>query len=462
MWGDMILWGNFHIYYIKIFTKEIIVMKINKLDELKEQLKRLRTQRDFLLFTEPESKDIEVINKKISELENEIEQLKGNSGDEEENEGNEGRDDEVAVKYTLPEKIDITERNSILIKKEIGRISEKMKEICEQLDSAVGDESVSLKNKLLDLDQEKKSLEKKLSDNDVLISQLKKLDKCIKEYEEKLNAIEEEISDKFADYLYKVKLGEKEEVIRLCEEGNKLSNEKKKYETLLEEVNKEADEIEVKPEFDTYNREATHESSSFNFKKIFEKYGRLIIAVAIMLVMVIAIVFTMGVVNNSPNPKQQVISSTTAHVTKSTVKVTKPTTTAATEQPTTKVVTKSEQSNMGSNNDEPANGKGGGYGQSYEESEYHNNYSSSNNSNYDTHEKDKDMSSDKDSNKDEGIIGGNEGYDANISSDKESPSPEKKFEEDHTLPPTISQEEINQYPTVALTPRTAAADNQTE
>lgn len=437
-------------------------MKINKLDELKKQLKEHRTQREFLLFTEPESKDIEAINKKISELENEIEQLKGNSGDEEENEGNEGRDDEVAVKYTLPEKIDITKRNSILIKKEIGRISEKMKEICEQLDSAVGDESVSLKNKLLDLDQEKKSLEKKLSDNDVLISQLKKLDKCIKEYEEKLNAIEEEISDKFADYLYKVKLGEKEEVIRLCEEGNKLSNEKKKYETLLEEVNKEADEIEVKPEFDTYNREATHESSSFNFKKIFEKYGRLIIAVAIMLVMVIAIVFTMGVVNNSPSPKQQVISSTTAHVTKSTVRVTKPTTTAATEQPTTKVVTKSEQSNMGSNNDEPANGKGGGYGQSYEESEYHNNYSSSNNSNYDTHEKDKDMSSDKDSNKDEGIIGGNEGYDANISSDKESPSPEKKFEEDHTLPPTISQEEINQYPTVALTPRTAAADNQAE
>lgn len=440
-------------------------MKINKLDELKEQLKRLRTQRDFLLFTEPESKDIEVINKKISELENEIKQLEGNSGDEEENEGNEGnegRDDEVAVKYTLSEKIKIAEENSNFFKERIGYISEKMKEICEQLDSAVGDESVSLKNKLLDLDQEKKSLEKKLSDNDVLISQLKNLDKCIKEYEEKLNAIEEEISDKFADYQYKVKLGEEEEVKRLSEEGNKLSNEKKKYETLLEEVNKEADEIEVKPEFDTYNREATHESSSFNFKKIFEKYGRLIIAVAIMLVMVIAIVFTMGVVNNSPSPKQQVISSTTALVTKSTVKVTKPTTTAATEQPTTKVVTKSEQSNMGSNNDEPANGKGGGYGQSYEESEYHNNYSSSNNSNYDTHEKDKDMSSDKDSNKDEGIIGGNEGYDANISSDKESPSPEKKFEEDHTLPPTISQEEINQYPTVALTPRTAAADNQAE
>ena len=60
-------------------------MKINKLDELKEQLKRLRTQRDFLLFTEPESKDIEVINKKISELENEIKQLEENSGDEEEN-----------------------------------------------------------------------------------------------------------------------------------------------------------------------------------------------------------------------------------------------------------------------------------------------------------------------------------------------------------------------------------------
>lgn len=434
-------------------------MKINKLDELKEQLKRLRTQRDFLLFTEPESKDIEVINKKISELENEIKQLEGNSGDEEENEG---REDEGTVKYTLPEKIDITERNSILIKKEIGRISEKIKEICEQLDSAVGDESNSLKNKLLDLDQEKKSLEKELSDNDVLMSKLKDLDKCIKEYEEKIKDLTKEISDKFADYKYKVKLGEEEEVKRLCEEGNKLSNEKKKYETLLEEVNKEADEIEVKPEFDTYNREATHESSSFNFKKIFEKYGRLIIAVAIMLVMVIAIVFTMGVVNNSPNPKQQVISSTTALVTKSTVKVTKPTTTAATEQPTTKVVTKSEQSNMGSNNDEPANGKGGGYGQSYEESEYHNNYSSSNNSNYDTHEKDKDMSSDKDSNKDEGIIGGNEGYDANISSDKESPSPEKKFEEDHTLPPTISQEEINQYPTVALTPRTAAADNQAE
>lgn len=439
-------------------------MKINKLDELKKQLKRLRNQRDFLLFTEPESKEIEDINKKISELENEIKQLEGNSGDEEENEGNEGnegRDDEVAVKYTLSEKIKIAEENSNFFKEKIGYISEKMKEICEQLDSAVGDESNSLKNKLLDLDQEKKSLEKKLSDNDVLMSKLKDLDKCIKEYEEKIKDLTKEISDKFADYKYKVKLGEEEEVKRLSEEGNKLSNEKKKYETLLEEVNKEADEIEVKPEFDTYSREATHESS-FNFKKIFEKYGRLIIAVAIMLVMVIAIVFTMGVVNNSSSPKQQVISSTTVPVTKSTVKVTKPTTTAATEHPTTKVVTKSEQSNMGSNNDEPANGKGGGYGQSYEESDYHNNYSSSNNSNYDTHEKDKDMSSDKDSNKDEGIIGGNEGYDANISSDKESPSPEKKFEEDHTLPPTISQEEINQYPTVALTPRTAAADNQAE
>ena len=424
-------------------------MKINKLDELKEQLKRLRKQRDFLLFTEPESKEIEDINKKIIELENEFKQLEENSGDEEENEG---REDEGKVKYTLPEKIDITERNSILIKKEIERISEKMKKICELLDSAVGDESVSLKNKLLDLDQEKKSLKKKLSDNEVLMSKLKDLDKCIKEYEEKLNAIEKEISDKFADYLYKGKLGEKEEVKRLCEEGNKLSNEKKKYETLLEEVNKEADEIEVKPEFDTYSREATHESS-FNFKKIFEKYGRLIIAVAIMLVIIIAIVFTMGVVNNSPNPKQQVISSTTAPVTKSTVKVTKPTTTAATEQPTTKVVTKSEQSNMGSNNDEPANGKGGGYGQSYEESNYHNNYSSSNNINYDTHEKDKDMSSDKDSKKDEGITGGNKGYGASISSKKESPSPEKKFEEEHTLPPTISQEEINKAPTVPLTPR---------
>lgn len=445
---------------MKIYNLDKLKEQLN-LDKLKEQLKRLRKQRYFLLFTEPESKEIEDINKKISELENEIKQLEGNSGDEEENKGNEGRKDEVTVNYTLSEKIKIAEENSNFFKEKIGYISEKIKEICEQLDSAVGDESNSLKNKLLDLDQEKKSLEKKLSDNDVLISQLKNLDKCIKEYEEKLNAIEEEISDKFVDYLYKGKLGEKEEVKRLCEEGNKLSNEKKKYETLLEEVNKEADEIEVKPEFDTYSREATHESS-FNFKKIFEKYGRLIIAVAIMLVMVIAIVFTMGVVNNSPSPKQQVISSTTVPVTKSTVKVTKPTTTAATEQPTTKVVTKSEQSNMGSNNDEPANGKGGGYGQSYEESDYHNNYSSSNNSNYDTHEKDKDMSSDKDSNKDEGIIGGNEGYDANISSDKESPSPEKKFEEDHTLPPTISQEEINQYPTVALTPRTAAADNQAE
>lgn len=427
-------------------------MKINKLDELKEKLKRLRSQRDFLLFTEPESKEIEDINKKISELENEIKQLEGNSGDEEENKGNEGRKDEVTVNYTLSEKIKIAEENSNFFKKKIGSISEKMKTICEQLDSAVGDESDSLKNKLLDLDQEKKSFEKKLSDNDVLISQLKNLDKCIKEYEEKLKVINQEISDKFEVYKYKVKLGEEEEVKRLSEEGNKLSNEKKKYETLLEEVNKEADEIEVKPEFDTYNREATHESS-FNFKKIFEKYGRLIIAVAIMLVIIIAIVFTMGVVNNSSDPKQQVISSTTALVTKSTVKVTEPTTTAATEQPTTKVVTKSEQSNMGSNNDEPANGKGGGYGQSYEESDYHNNYSSSNNSNYDTHEKDKDMSSDKDSKKDEGITGGNKGYGASISSKKESPSPEKKFEEEHTLPPTISQEEINKAPTVPLTPR---------
>ena len=89
-------------------------------------------------------------------------------------------------------------------------------------------------------------------------------------------------------------------------------------------------------------------------------------------------------------------------------------------------------------------GKGGG----------NSNYSSGKTvSNYDTHEKDKDMSSDKDSKKDEGITGGNKGYGASISSKKESPSPEKKFEEEHTLPPTISQEEINKAPTVPLTPR---------
>lgn len=50
------------------------------------------------------------------------------------------------------------------------------------------------------------------------------------------------------------------------------------------------------------------------------------------------------------------------------------------------------------------------------------------------------------------IYGGNEGYGASISSEKESPVPEEIFEEEHPLPPTVSQEEIEQAPTVNLTP----------
>lgn len=177
--------------------------------------------------------------------------------------------------------------------------------------------------------------------------------------------------------------------------------------------------------------------------------GAIVIAIVIF-----AIVFAVHSCNNSnPSSNVETTVSTSSSSSQATVAATtKPKATEnTTVQPTT-TKTKKESSATTNNDSNNSNyssgnskfGKGGG----------NSNYSSGKTvSNYDTHEKDKDMSSDKDSKKDEGITGGNKGYGASISSKKESPSPEKKFEEEHTLPPTISQEEINKAPTVPLTPR---------
>ena len=162
--------------------------------------------------------------------------------------------------------------------------------------------------------------------------------------------------------------------------------------------------------------------------------GAIVIAIVIF-----AIVFAVHSCNNSnPSSNVETTVSTSSSSTQATTvaATTKPKATESTTvQPTT---TKTKKESSATTNNDSNNS----------------NYSSGKTvSNYDTHEKDKDMSSDKDSKKDEGITGGNKGYGASISSKKESPSPEKKFEEEHTLPPIISQEEINKAPTVPLTPR---------
>ena len=191
-----------------------------------------------------------------------------------------------------------------------------------------------------------------------------------------------------------------------------------------------------------------------------------IVSVAIVIAIVIfAIVFAVHSCNNSnPSSNVETTVSTSSSSTQATTvaATTKPKATenttvqpTATKKENSVTTTTNNNNNSNSNNTYSSGnsnefGKGGGYS------------SGKTVSNYDTHEKDKDMSSDKDSKKDEGITGGNKGYGASISSKKESPSPEKKFEEEHTLPPTISQEEINKCPTVPLTPRTTTADNQAE
>lgn len=180
-------------------------------------------------------------------------------------------------------------------------------------------------------------------------------------------------------------------------------------------------------------------------------------SVVVLAIIIFAIIFAVHSCNNSnPSSNVETTVSTSSSSTQATTvaATTKPKATESTTvQPTTKpkkensVTTNNNNNNNNNSNYSSGNskfGKGGG----------NSSYSSGKTvSNYDTHEKDKDMSSDKDSKKDEGITGGNKGYGASISSKKESPSPEKKFEEEHTLPPTISQEEINKAPTVPLTPR---------
>ena len=181
-------------------------------------------------------------------------------------------------------------------------------------------------------------------------------------------------------------------------------------------------------------------------------------SVVVFAIIIFAIAFAVHSCNSSnPSSNVETTVSTSSSSTQATTvaATTKPKATESTTVQPTTTKTKKESSATTNNDSNNSNyssgnsnsnefGKGGG----------NSNYSSGKTvSNYDTHEKDKDMSSDKDSKKDEGITGGNKGYGASISSKKESPSPEKKFEEEHTLPPTISQEEINKAPTVPLTPR---------
>lgn len=183
----------------------------------------------------------------------------------------------------------------------------------------------------------------------------------------------------------------------------------------------------------------------------------------VIAIVAFAIVFAVHSCNNNPSSDVETTVSTSSSSTQATTvaATTKPKATEnTTVQPTTtkpqkeNSVTTNNNNNNSNNSSGNSNEFGKGGGSSYSGGKTV--------SDYDTHEKDKDMSNDKDSNKDEGIIGGNEGYGANISSDKESPSPGEEFEEEHTLPPTISQEKINKCPTVPLTTRTTTADNQAE
>lgn len=190
--------------------------------------------------------------------------------------------------------------------------------------------------------------------------------------------------------------------------------------------------------------------------------GAIVIAIIIF-----AIAFAVHSCNNS-NPSSNVgttVSTSSSSTQATTVAATtKPKATESTTvQPTTSTKPKKENSVTTNNNNNSNYSSGNSNSNEFGKGGGNSSYSSGKTvSNYDTHEKDKDMSSDKDSKKDEGITGGNKGYGASISSKKESPSPEKKFEEEHTLPPTISQDEINKCPTVPLTPRTTTADNQAE
>ena len=159
-------------------------------------------------------------------------------------------------------------------------------------------------------------------------------------------------------------------------------------------------------------------------------------SVVVLAIIIFAIAFAVHSCNSSnPSSNVETTVSTSSSSTQATTvaATTKPKATESTTVQPTTTKTKKESSATTNNDSNNSNyssgnskfGKGGG----------NSNYSSGKTvSNYDTHEKDKDMSSDKDSKKDEGITGGNKGYGASISSKKESPSPEKKFEEEHTLP----------------------------
>lgn len=172
------------------------------------------------------------------------------------------------------------------------------------------------------------------------------------------------------------------------------------------------------------------------------------------IILLIAIIFAINSCNNNNNVVATIdeIATTVAATTTEPPTTEKPTTVPpTTEKPTTKVSQKNDTIGVG--------------GGDYYKYEGTNDYYTENKkvSNYDVGGN-YDMSSDKDSSyqgKDNDgkdiTYTGNEGHGATTSDKVESPVPKEP-----ELPPTVSQEEINNSPTVNLTPKSSSVDDEAE
>lgn len=426
----------------------------NQIENYKEALMDARNRKDMLDILGGTDNDKKIIDDQIKELENKIAELEGNIPTQDTDSVPEQVESNDYL--SVEDKIEILGSNINYYKRKKESLSSRMNKILEQIKAESNSERAKdLKDMLIKLDADCAEISVKISEQELLLKELKEFKKKLDSLDCELFDIDVEVEELLYEYQKAKALDKTDDANMYALEIRRKAKTKKALENKYQDLIDYIDQIKVE---EVENSEYYEYHNILDFERVklfFKNHWRIIVSIVVALVTILVLVFGIKTCISCNNVTQKTLPttptvSTTSPLLEPTTQPTTQPTTAPTEPTTSKLSEKKS-----SNNNYTAN---------YSNYSGSNNYQSKNTNNktYKTYDDSKDMDSSKDSKKDEGKTGGNKGYKASTSNKVESPKPEKIFEANNTLPPTVSQEEIDNSPTVALTPRTDTVDNLAE
>lgn len=429
----------------------------NQIENYKEALMDARNRKDMLDILGGTDNDKKIIDDQIKELENKIAELEGNNIPAKDTDSVPEQVDSNDY-LSVEDKIEILGSNINYYKRKKESLSNRMNKLLEQIKTESSNERAKdLKDMLIKLDADMDEISVKISEQELLLKELKELKKRLDSLDCEIFDIDVEVEELLYEYQKAKALDKTDDAnmyaLEIKQKAKTKKDLEKEYKDLLDYIEQiKVQEVEISEEYENL----------LEFERVklfFKNHWRKIVFIVVALVTILVLVFVIKTCISCNNATQKTLPTTpTVSTTSPLLEPTTEPTTQPTTQPTTaptEPTTSKLSEKKSSNNNYTAN---------YSNYSGSNNYQSKNTNNktYKTYDDSKDMDSSKDSKKDEGKTGGNKGYKASTSNKVESPKPEKIFEANNTLPPTVSQEEIDNSPTVALTPRTDTVDNSAE